>query len=444
MSTFKSGTQESATGADATKPMSLEEARSVLWFRSYNRPIGELLDEGRINQDRLEWAAQNAYDPRIKQASIVILNWMKQARLTLQEEKPPTPQHQATQVPAVQVGMTVEQARRTLWPFGGFKGQPMGTLVDSRQLTLKDLAYAVENAWDEQVRRAAILMMAVRLNQAVKEPAPSAGPLRILSGGRSFAERRQLFLSLIQGSILGAVCMLLLVFMVQSIAASLTSRPSKSLTEILATPVNVVFLLVFIALVVGILWSIGRLLDWTMNRLDKQIDNYRKGQEGEEQVVEAMRQSLDGNWTLFRNVNLPGRNKADIDGVLVGPSGVWALEVKMFSGEYRNIGEHWECRAGNKWIMLRKSPSRQVQDSAVRLANFFKADGIKQWVTPAVVWANRANPLTVENPSVAVWRIDQLPEELGNIWQGRTVPELDRARIITKLTTLCEKPVESG
>ena len=53
--------------------------------------------------------------------------------------------------------------------------------------------------------------------------------------------------------------------------------------------------------------------------LDRQIAAYRRGQQGEDRVVDAIRSSLDAQWTLFRNVVLPGRNRADIDAVLVGP-----------------------------------------------------------------------------------------------------------------------------
>jgi len=153
-------------------------------------------------------------------------------------------------------------------------------------------------------------------------------------------------------------------------------------------------------------------------------------------VVEALRQNLDGCWTLWRNVTLPGRIKADIDAVLVGPSGVWALEIKTFTGAYRNVGEHWEFRSGNRWRWLKSSPSRQAQDNAARLASFLKADRITQWIAPVVVWANPESPLAVENPMVAVWTFDRLPEELGNIWQGQKVEQATQARIVEKLTAL--------
>ena len=58
--------------------MNIEEAKKVLWLKSNPRPIGELLNEGYLNQSRLEWAAEKAYDPALKEAAKLLLNWQKQ------------------------------------------------------------------------------------------------------------------------------------------------------------------------------------------------------------------------------------------------------------------------------------------------------------------------------------------------------------------------------
>jgi hypothetical protein len=423
--------------AASQKTMSLEEARAVMWLKNYGRPIGELLDEGYINQDRLEWAAKNAYNPQIKQAATVILASMRQAAST--PSKSPAPKAETLQLPPFEAGVTIEQARATLWPFKDFKGQPMGMLVDTKQLTLKDLGFAIDNAWDERVRRAASVLMAARLNQVVKEPPPPAGPLKVLSAGRSYAQRRESLLTLIAGIIWGITLTLLVVAFIYNLFRTRPVQPSPQIS----LPAFLIALVMVIAIMGGGAWLFGYLLNWASDRLWNQIDNYRKGQEGEDHIVEAMRQHLDGNWTLFRNMTLPGRNKGDIDAVLVGPPGVWALEIKTFSGEYRNIGEQWEYRAGKKWKLYKPSPSRQANDNARRFANFLRAGGIKQWIEPVVVWANRTSPLSVNNPSVAVWTLDHLPEQLGNIWQHKTMAESDRTRIIDKLTKLCQQPEEA-
>jgi hypothetical protein len=127
----------------------------------------------------------------------------------------------------------------------------------------------------------------------------------------------------------------------------------------------------------------------------------------------------------------------------VGPPGIWALEIKNFRGEYRNIGETWERKNGKSWKAARGNPSRQAQNSAYRLKNFLKADHVNVFVNSAVVWANPDSQLTLENPSVAVWRYDRLADELGNIWQGEKLSELERQKIVEKLNTMCEHQQKS-
>ena len=420
-------------------PMSLEEARKVLWLRNYPRPLGELYDEGYLNRSRLEWATAKARDPRLRQAAQVLL-------------KQPKPEEPAEKIEkkiplrlpdsALSIGITLEQARSTQWPLPPFKGQPMGMLVETKQLSLKDLGYAADNAWEERVRQAATALMLVRLNQSVKEPVPSAGFIKVLSGGRSFAEARQLQIVLVEGSIIGVIVGLAVAFTIWAFIKLASTHASMTPSDAIKSPVSIVAL----AILVGFagLYGLGIfLLNRLLKKLDKQIANYREGQEGEDKVVEVILQTLDGNWSLFRNIQLPGRNKGDLDAVLVGPSGVWVLEIKNFSGKYRNIGEQWEYRAKKRWNLYRKSPSRQANDGATRLGNFLKADGIKQWVTPAVVWANQESPLTVENPSVAIWPLDRLPDELGNIWQDEKIPAAKRTRIVDKLTKLCQRQEEA-
>ncbi len=417
--------------------MNLEEARAVLWLRNNHRPLGELLDEGYLNETRLAWAAEKAYDAQLKTAAGVLLEWLRRHKTATAPAQPiPSPVSPKPSLPTVEAGITLEQARRTAWPFGPHKGQPIGDLVDTRQLSLKDLAYAVENAWDMRARQAAIVLLAERLNQEVHEPLPSAGLLKVVSGGRSYSQSKELRWMFLSGMFMGALLLgwvQLVIFTVRSLSKSISNLKFPT------TPVEIIA----VTLVIGIMVVIFKSFDYVFDSVDKkvttEIDSARKGQEGEEAVLETLRQNLDGNWTLFRNLTLPGKNKADMDAVLVGPPGVWVLEIKNFTGEYRNFGEHWEIQVGNRPKLLKKSPSRQAQNNAVRLSGFLKADGIQQYVDKAVVWANRESLLTVEHPAVPVWTLETLPEELGNLWQGRTMNEATQTRIVEKLTDLCEK-----
>jgi hypothetical protein len=417
--------------------MSLEDARRVQWLRSLPRPLGELYDEGYLTTARLEWAVARAYNPRLKRAALVLLKQAEAKPGPAAGEKP------ASELPGVTLppGLTLEQARRTPWPLPPFKGQPMGALVDAQQLSLKNLGFAAESAWDERVRQAAAALLLLRLDQKIREPAPSVGHVRVISGGRSFSEKKQLQIALVQGNLMGLVLGVILAFFILFLLARYLSI--QLITTIVALDKSPLSLpsLIGLAVMLGLALLLYIILDGSIKRMDIQIEAYRRGQEGEDRVAETILQTLDGDWSLFRNLHLPGRSKADLDAVLVGPSGVWALEVKNFSGIYRNAGEQWEYRLDNKWKPLGKSPSRQAHDNAARLGRFLKADGIKQWVEAAVVWANLENPLLVENPSVLVWPLDRLPDEIGNLWQEEKLAPDVRARIVEKLTKLCEKQV---
>ncbi len=422
--------------------MSLEEARKVHWLKNDPRPLGDLYDEGYLDRSRLEWAVAKAYNPRLRRAAMVLLKESKQAEEGAEaspSEPPPGSPKPAPSLPG-DLGISLADAEATPWPFNPCKGQPMGVLVETRQLSLKDLGYAAENAFDRRVRLAASALMLMRLDQQVKEPAPSAGFMKWISGGSSFAHRRQFQITLLEGLIMGVLIGALLVAwglysILRPATAPLASLP---LPESVKSPV-ILATIVAVALIVILGLFTILLTTRLMRRMDREIDNYRKGEEGEQRTAEVILQTLDGNWTLFRNVQLPGRSKADLDAVLVGPSGVWVLEVKNLSGLYRNTGEMWELRLKNRWLPYRASPSRQASTNAARLGGFLKADGVRQWVQPAIIWADDASFPAVENPTVPVWPLERLPDELGNLWQEEKIPAEIRLRIVDKLTRVCEK-----
>jgi hypothetical protein len=139
--------------------MNLEEARKVLWLRSNPRPLGELQDEGYLTSSRLEWAAQWAYNSNLQQAARVILDSKLKSSTSTTYDEERIKIHDQNSNESLPIGITLEKARATRWPMSPYKGQPMGGLVDSKQLNLKDLGFAIENAYDEKVRKAAIALV---------------------------------------------------------------------------------------------------------------------------------------------------------------------------------------------------------------------------------------------------------------------------------------------
>ena len=171
--------------------------------------------------------------------------------------------------------------------------------------------------------------------------------------------------------------------------------------------------------------------------MEKQINNHRLGQKGEDDVIERIRPLLDGNWYLFRNLVIPGQNKSDIDAVLIGPPGLWVLEIKTFNGKYRVIGDQWQYLKGNTWKSAKSNPSRQAVYNAVRLSNYLKANNNKEWVTPVVVWASHESTLTIQNSTTNIWMLEQLSDEIGNLLNAQKISDANQKIMVDKLTQLC-------
>jgi hypothetical protein len=273
----------------------------------------------------------------------------------------------------------------------------------------------------------------------VQEPAPSVGFVHVVSGGRSYSEREQLRLALIEGMVLGWSLVIFIALVWWLLSGALRPRPNAvSINEFLTSPSQLVVLIVVFAITILCGWAVASIPDRVTKRLEKRIEEHHRGQEGEDNVVQVIVQALDGNWHLFRNIQIPGRNRGDLDLVLVGPPGVWVLEVKNFNGNYRNVGGNWYYKRGKSWRTTLKNPSKQALNNAYRLKNFLNADRMKVFVHSTIVWANQESRLFVENPAIAIWRYDRLADELGNIWQGEKLSKVEREKIVMKLTKLCE------
>jgi hypothetical protein len=425
---------------DSATSMGLEEARQIPWLSSRPKPLGELLDEGYLDTSRLEWAAEKAYNPRLKEAARVLLDWHV-GRSKAGDGPGKSPVTPSISKQPIRVGISLEDARSTPWPFGTLKGQPMGMLSETRRVSLKDLAYLVENAWEDRVRRAAGALIAIRLDQDLEEPPPPAGMIRVVAGKRSFAEGRQLSLAFLEGVIGGALFAISAGYFVITLLQRRTpAHPRITLDQVFSSPESIVAFAIVLTIVAGVLFVAFLAPHLVFNRIDRRIEAYRRGEEGEEKIVEKARRALDGTWSLFRNVVLPGRRRADLDIVLVGPPGVWTLEVKALVGKYKNVGDAWGYRAGNRWKRMRKNPTRQARNGAIALAEFLRADGIKTYVSAAVAWANEDGHISVEDPIVPVWTIDRLEDELGNLGNGQRLEVTAQERIVEKLTRLLRAP----
>ena len=72
-----------------------------------------------------------------------------------------------------------------------------------------------------------------------------------------------------------------------------------------------------------------------LERLERQQRSWAAGAEGERLVGARLDALRDSGWVVAHDVHWPGRPKANLDHVLVGPGGVAVVDTKNWSGEVR-------------------------------------------------------------------------------------------------------------
>ncbi len=134
-----------------------------------------------------------------------------------------------------------------------------------------------------------------------------------------------------------------------------------------------------VLIVSGVLLALCIWVAYTQSKRSiAEYEGFRKGREGEDAIAEKLQMKLDGQWTVFRNLVLPGDRKDDLDFVLVGPGGIWVLEVKTY-GPRTRVGPDqpagpaaklrrggWKTRSGPASGKQRRPPKQVARPARCR------------------------------------------------------------------------------
>jgi hypothetical protein len=315
-----------ATTPDKAFAEAVAEARAVVWpYRHMYRPMGELLDEGKITEKDLRYAAQQGH-ASLRLAASILLKDLSAA--------PPVAGETVEATAAVE--MSLAEAQAVPWPYNKrrLNQRPMGQLLAEGKITLKDLRYAIDRASDDAVVEAAQVLFDQQSTEAAIR-AEATGQLD--SEVVKAAELRPSIIPLGDGSLI-------------VLGSSNYLAQGKLMGRLKA--------------LAGLLFS-----DDLLNEGMRDYSTFKKGERGEEEVVAELKRLLDRRWKLFRNVIVPGSD-ADIDAILVGPQGVLAFEIKAYSGNFRVRGSQWHYRAGGGWRPVDVNPIKQAAWNRQRLARY--------------------------------------------------------------------------
>ncbi len=357
-------TSNSAPAAvtDNTFAEAVAEARTVIWpYRHMYRPMGELLDEGKITEKDLRYAAQQGH-ASLRLAASILLKDLSAAPLAAGETVEAT----------AAVEMSLAEAQAVSWPYNKSRlnQRPMGQLLAEGKSTLKDLHYAIDRASDDTVVEAAqVLLDQQSTEAAIKAEATGELDEEVMRS----AELRPTITPRGDGSLV-------------VLGSSNYMAQSKMMGRLKA--------------LAGLLFNENLLKEGM-----RDYTTFAKGERGEVEVVAELKRLLDKRWKLFRNVIVPGSD-ADIDAVLVGPQGVLAFEIKAYSGNFRVRGSQWHYRTGGGWRPMDVNPIKQAAWNRQRLARYLNDKHSNEEITVSVMIVLGREPQNIQliKPSVYIVR----------------------------------------
>ncbi len=153
----------------------------------------------------------------------------------------------------------------------------------------------------------------------------------------------------------------------------------------------------------------SRLAAERVQRLKRQLDQAERatqswdaGAAGERLVAERLNGLTPHGWYLLHDVHWPGRPKANLDHVLVGPGGVVVVDAKNWTGEVR-------VAAGVLW-QGRFARTQSVEGALAQCAAIASvlAPAHRRFVRPLICLAGQPDFFAITNADVAVAGADRV------------------------------------
>lgn len=180
------------------------------------------------------------------------------------------------------------------------------------------------------------------------------------------------------------------------------------------------------------------------------------GRWGEAVIARTLNAELPAGWYVLHDVRVPssGGRPRQIDHVIAGPSGTWAIETKCWRGEIACGPGGWYRWLSGSAVPVR-DPVRQALGAAAALGTELRRRRYSVWVQPAVAFVDSDPgpdmPAAFEG-AVVVWDPAQLVRTLLSSARpvadpralGAAVLDIDRAARRRSARAFTQRRCESG
>lgn len=117
----------------------------------------------------------------------------------------------------------------------------------------------------------------------------------------------------------------------------------------------------------------------------KKGNSWFKGDKGEK-IVSKHIETLPNGYYIFDDVSIPN-GKGNIDHLVIGPTGIFVLETKNYSGYFQIHGDDWKKKRGLSYSNIKNSPGKQAKRNSLDLSKLLLSKDIvkrKIWVNAVV------------------------------------------------------------
>lgn len=224
----------------------------------------------------------------------------------------------------------------------------------------------------------------------------------------------------------------------------LAIRRSQILWLIVGVPVTLYIMVVMGLIPAAIVGAVSFLLT-------TQLDAKRRsGMVGEEDALSMLDITLPSEYVVFNQVMVPNPGSqtgyTEIDLVVIGPTGIFTLEVKNNHGTIYGgpeSADHWKVRKvgrrGKPYMTTMRNPVRQARSQVLALGDHLREYlGIKVWIYPMVIlpstgrqWRPRFDYSMPVTTATGAWRFIR-SEQRGYLSDNH------QQRIIEALSELCQ------
>jgi len=154
--------------------------------------------------------------------------------------------------------------------------------------------------------------------------------------------------------------------------------------------------------------------------------NWPKELEAQKAIVSYLERQLEKGYTLIRNMPL-GSSGIVVPMILIGPTGMYVIDVSHLRGRYEAKGEEWNVEAGNEY---KPAPINLIQRT-LRMAKALQAYIERQGVTlavpiePVLIAGDPGLHIESERPAIKVMMIDGIKGFVNGLVNGQPVLRAD-------------------